>query len=154
MCAGWCAAARIDLNGIIDPLYSLITLGISRPDGGFSLLTGLQNPLLREQPISSQLISDKPMEFCVGLCPFIPPYVHCLICLRACVHTVHWKGERVERLTGQDVCVCSEQHVCVQTNGCIFSCVCEDPRTFIYVCIWVYVRLSMCLCDPYSDLFP
>lgn len=67
-----------DLNGIIDLLYSLITLGISRPDGGFSLSTGLRNPLLGEQPISSQLISDKPMEFHVAPRPFIPPYVHSL----------------------------------------------------------------------------
>ena len=42
LCVFVCAQAgvRIDLNGIIDLLYSLITLGISRPDGGFSLLTG------------------------------------------------------------------------------------------------------------------
>lgn len=79
--AGWCAALRIDLNGIIDLLYSLITLGISRPDEGFSLLTGLRNPLLGEQPISSQLISDKPMESYVALCPFIPLHGHFLVSL-------------------------------------------------------------------------
>jgi len=60
----------IDLNEIIDLLYSLITLGISHLDGGFSLLTGLRNPLLWEQPISSHLISDKPLKFCVVLMPF------------------------------------------------------------------------------------
>lgn len=59
-------AAGIDLNGIIDLLYSLTTLGISRPDGSFFLFTDLRNPLLGEQRTSSQLISDKPMEFCLA----------------------------------------------------------------------------------------
>lgn len=59
-------AAMIDLNGIIDLLYSLTTLGISRPDGSFFLLTDLRNPLLGEKRTNSQLISDKPMEFCVA----------------------------------------------------------------------------------------
>lgn len=63
---------RIELNEIIDLLYSLITPGISHLDRGFSLLTGLRNPLLREQPISSQLISDKPIEFHMALVPFYP----------------------------------------------------------------------------------
>ncbi len=33
------------------------------------------------------------------------------------------------------------------------SSVCEDPCTFIYVCIWMYMWLCMCLCDPCFDLF-
>ncbi len=100
MCVCVCVqAVRIDLNKIIDLLYSIITLGISRPDEGFSLLTGRRNPFLRECPISSPFISDKPVEFY----PFIRPYVYFLTGLI-----------EVKRLTGRDVymcvcvCVCSE----------------------------------------------
>lgn len=63
--------------------------------------------------------------------------------------------EKVKRLTGKGLCVC----VCVFTQTDVYFhfhvcvCVCMDPCTFIYVCIWMYVQLCMCLRNPYFDLF-
>lgn len=137
-----------DLNGIIDLLYSLITLGISRPDGGFSLSTGLRNPLLGERPISSQLISDKPMEFHVAPRPFIPPYVHSLTQVKK-----KKRERRRSRETDPERGVCACVRVCgacarcfcTRTNRCIFflipACVHVHLCMYVDVCAIVYVPL-------------
>lgn len=132
VCPGWCAAVRIDLNGIIDLLYSLITPGISRPDWGFSLLTGLRNPLLREQPISSQLISDKPMEFFRGPVPSYPT-----LCALSHLTVLYACTPRTEK----------DWHLCV-FRACIY-CLCEHKRMYIFMCVGslhVYLCMYMDVC--------
>lgn len=145
VCAGWCAALRIDLNGIIDLLYTLITLGISRPDGGFSLLTGLRNPLLREQSISSQLISDKPMEFLYGLLSHFMDTFHCSVI------------EKAKRLARQDAVFT----LFVGNLTCLFMYVYRCMCDCLYVSVTPALTLSSvtawvlnysCVCVPCIDV--
>lgn len=91
-------------------------------------MTDLRNPLLGEQSISNQLISDKPVELCVALCPFIQLHV------------------RKTYLQEKGVCMRSEHvlNVPVLTDRCIFSCVCVDILTCLFMC--AYRCMCNCVC--------